>query len=197
VAALDLAPRRVRVTTPSVVRAWVARPVFPARRVPTRARCRSVPRGPVDLVDPVAGARVVPVDPVDPVGPGAAVDRVAREPGRVLADRVDPVVVGPVVVGPEVPVGPEAPAGRVVPAVPGGRVVPAVAAVAVVAGSTAPVAAGTRQVPSASRVVVLRVDASPSAPSAKNSTTWKRPPSVVFGCPAAAVRPCACRAVLR
>jgi hypothetical protein len=153
--------------------------VCPVRRGPTRARC--VDRAPVDLVDPVLPVAqlvpvhvpvVVPVDRVDPVDSPAVVVEVRADPAA------DPVVALAVRVGP---------AGQVGPAV---RVVAG-------ASATAPVAAATPQVRSASPVVVPHVAASPSAPSVKSSTTWKRLRSAAFGCRAAVGRPCGCPVALR
>ena len=171
-------------------------PVFPEPRAPIPVRCRSsgvvreALEGRADLEVPVG-------DPVVRVVPVARADvRVRRL--VVLADLVVPVVVSVVVVladrvGREAPVGlevREALAGLEV------RVVREAAAVVAVA-SGARVVAAMRPVRSASPVGVLRADASPSAPSARNSTTWKHPRSVACGCREERARPSGCHAVHR
>lgn len=138
-------------------------------RAPTPDRCRSVPHVREDRVDPVApgGGRVVPVVRVVAVVPVVRVDR---------ADVVPAVPV--VVSGDVVPVVKVVPVVRAAPEVQVDPVVPEAGAV----DSVEPVVAATRPVRSASLAVVPHVAASPSARSVRNSTIWKRPHSVVFGC---------------
>jgi len=137
----------------------------------------------VDQPDEVDQA--VPVDPVVrvvAVVPAARVDLAPQRVPVAAVVRVDPVALA----------ARAHQAARVVRAVP---VAPAAVAAVAGAGSTAPVGAAMRPVLSASLEAGLRVGASPSAPSAKNSTTWRRRPSVAFGCHAAAARASGCRAV--
>ena len=132
------------------------------------------------------------------VAPVVLVDRLVPVHVRVVVpvDRVD--LVGPPAAAVEVPAVLVAPAVPVVPVV---REVPVdLAAVRVVredaeASATAPVAAAIPQAHSVSPGGAPREAVSPSAPSAKSSTTWKRRRSVAFGCRVEAVRPCDCRAV--
>lgn len=136
----------------------------------------AVPEHPVV---PALGPALVRVDRVVPVVP--VVGEVS--PVAVVVDRVDPAEL--VVL--EVPVVPA------VLGVLGDRAVLAAA----VALAVARVVVATPRVHSASPVVARRAGASPSAPSAKNSTTWKHRPSVAFGCREVVARPFGCRAVLR
>lgn len=187
----------VRATTPSVAaQAWLAAAEFLELLAPTPARCpreHLVPAVPVAPADPAVpaerreapgdlGAVAVPVARVDPVEAAVRADPAVRPVVAVISVvavvvRVDPAVA---------PVDPAvAPVGH--------RVVPVAAAVA----SVAPVVVATPLVRSASPAVVPRVDASPSGPSVKSSTTWRPRPSAEFDFPAAVARQCAFPVVRR
>ena len=188
-------PVRVRAITPSVVRVWVAARVFPEHRGRIPVPCHN--SGEVPVVPAVLAVLeapvVVPVVPADvPVVPAdvpvrrLVVPAVPAVPAAASVGVVPAALVDPA--APAVPEAPEAPEAREAPE-----------AVAAVAGvdSGGPVAAATRRVRSASPEDGLRADASPSAPSARNSTTWKPPRSVACDCPGEPGRPFGCHAVHR
>jgi len=191
-------PVRVRAITPSVVRVWVAARVFPEHRGRIPVPCHN--SGEVPVVPAALAVLEAPV--VVPVVPAVVPVVLADVPVRRLAVPAARVVPAAASVG-VVPAALVAPVDQVDQVDPEARAVPEAlevpAAVAAVAGvdSGGPVAAATRRVRSASPEDGLRADASPSAPSARNSTTWKPPRSVACDCPGERGRPFGCHAVHR
>jgi hypothetical protein len=136
---------------------------------------------------------------VEQVDPEAPVVRARAQVHVLVLARVDPEAR---VDSPEAAVvDPEARVVRVAPVVRGARevrVAPVVRGARVVredavASGVVPVAAATPPVRSVSPVVAPRAGVSPSAPSAKSSTTWRPRPSVASGCLVVVGRPCGCR----